>query len=135
MEALMNTGVDRVRTGLGTGLAAVMIAVALAGAAAPAAPAFAQSLAADKAVVDAAKAKGEVGEQSDGFLGVVQGGDASVAAAVAAINAGRASAYKAAAEKAGTGPEAAGAAAGQQLTARVPPGQYYRTAQGAWVRR
>jgi uncharacterized protein YdbL (DUF1318 family) len=113
-----------------------LAAVALAGAAAPAAPAFAQeATAADKAVVDAAKAKGEVGEQSDGFLGVVHGGDASVAAAVAAINAGRASGYKVAAEKAGSSPEAAGVATARQLIARLPPGQYYRTAAGAWVRK
>jgi len=37
-------------------------------------PAFAD-LASDKAAVDAAKAAGTVGEQADGYLGLVSGGE------------------------------------------------------------
>ena len=55
--------------------------------------AMAQSAAA-KTAVDAAKAAGTVGEQADGFLGIVAGGDAALRASVAEINTGRAAAYK-----------------------------------------
>jgi uncharacterized protein YdbL (DUF1318 family) len=98
--------------------------------------ALAQS-AQDKAAVDAAKARGEVGEQADGYLGFVRGApsDPSVGAAVAAINAGRRQAFAEAAARTGVSPDAAGAAAAQQLIGRTPPGQYYRDAGGAWVRR
>lgn len=91
----------------------------------------------DKAAVDAAKAQGVVGEQTDGFLGFVKGGgDANVRAAVAAINAGRAQIYREAAQRNGVSPEAAGVAAFQEvIRARINPGEYYRDASGAWVRK
>jgi len=88
-----------------------------------------------KAVVDAAKAKGVIGEQADGFLGVVRGSDAAVVRAVAEINAGRAEAYREAGAKAGTSAEVAGAAAAQQLFARTPPGRYIKPAGGDWTRK
>src|SRR6187397_3211148 len=65
-----------------------------------------------KAAIDAAKAAGTVGEQSDGYLGfVADGGDAALRAAVAEINAGRAQVYREAAARSGASPEAAGASA------------------------
>ncbi len=88
-----------------------------------------------KTVVEAAKGGGLVGEQGDGFLGVVGDADASVRAAVAEINAGRAAAYRDAAAKTGATPEAAGQAAARQLIARVPPGQYYKPLDGGWMRK
>jgi len=94
----------------------------------------AQSAAA-KATVDAAKAQGAVGEQADGFLGVVGGADSSVRAAVAEINAGRAQAYKDIAAKTGVTPEAAGEATAQQLIGRLPPGSYYKPLNGSWTRK
>jgi uncharacterized protein YdbL (DUF1318 family) len=97
--------------------------------------AHAQSPAA-KATVDAAKASGEVGEQADGYLGLVSSdAPAAVRAAVTEINTGRAAAFKEAAAKAGTSVEAAGAAVGKQLFDRLPAGQYYRTADGRWARK
>lgn len=120
------------------------LALALAAGAAPgavlvaASPAAAQpSLAADKAQVDAAKARGEVGEQADGYLGFVHGSpsDPGLAAAVAAINAGRRQAYADAAAKTGVSVEAAAGAAARQLIARTAPGQSYRNAQGQWVQK
>jgi uncharacterized protein len=96
--------------------------------------AMAQSASA-KAAVDQAKAQGQVGEQADGFLGVVGGGDPGVRGAVAEINAGRAQAYREAAARTGVTPEAAGQATARQLEARLPPGQYFRTADGRWERR
>jgi uncharacterized protein YdbL (DUF1318 family) len=93
--------------------------------------------AADKAAVDAAKVQGIVGEQADGFLGFVKGGeDATLRASVAAINAGRAQVYREAAQRNGVSPEAAGVAAFKEvIRGRIGAGEYYRDASGAWVRK
>lgn len=90
---------------------------------------------ADKAAVDAAKTQGTVGEQADGYLGVVGGADASVSAAVAHINEGRAKAYAGIAAKTGVSVQQAGEATAAQLIAKLPAGAYYRTAGGSWVRK
>jgi len=93
-------------------------------------------IAASKAAVDAAKAAGVVGEQGDGFLGFVRPGDASVQAAVAEINAGRAEIYKQAAAKNGVTPEAAGASAFQSVVmSKLKPGEYYKPNGGGWIRK
>jgi len=97
-------------------------------------PAFAD-LAADKAVVDAAKAAGHVGEQADGYLGIVAGADGTVTAAVNAINAGRREVYTQTATKSGVSPDAAGQATGAQLIAKVPPGQFFKPLGGAWTKK
>src|SRR5690348_389108 len=74
-------------------------------------PAWAVDLASAKATVDAAKAAGTVGEQGDGYLGLVKGSaDAATTAAVDAINAARKQAFAATAAKTGVTPEAAGEA-------------------------
>jgi uncharacterized protein YdbL (DUF1318 family) len=97
--------------------------------------ALAQSAAA-KATVDAAKAAGVVGEQADGFLGLVAGSaDPAVTAAVAEINAGRAQTYKDIAAKTGVSVAAAGEATAQQLISRLPPGGYYKPLGGSWARK
>jgi len=107
--------------------AAAMVLMALSS------PAFAQS---KKAVVDAAKITGTVGEQADGYLGFVTGSaDAATTAAVSAINAGRADVYAQTAAKSGTTREAAGQATGAQLIARTPAGQFVRPLGGGWTRK
>jgi uncharacterized protein len=89
-----------------------------------------------RAIIDAAKAQGVVGEQGDGFLGLVTGSaDSAVTAAVAEINSGRAAVYKDAAAKSGVTPAAAGQAAAKQIVERIPAGQYYKPAGGAWTRK
>lgn len=90
-----------------------------------------------KALVDAAKARGEVGEQSDGYLGFVKASaDAELKTAVAEINAGRGALYRQAAARNGVTPEAAGAAAYKTVVeAKIQPGEYYRTVEGAWVKK
>ncbi|NEX94811.1 YdbL family protein [Caulobacter sp. 17J65-9] len=91
-----------------------------------------------KAQVDAAKAQGIVGEQSDGYLGFVSGGgDPALKAAVAQINAGRGQVYRDAAAKTGNSvsPEAAGQSSFTQRFPSIPAGQYYRDANGAWQRK
>ena len=97
-------------------------------------PVLAQSAAA-KAAVDAGKASGTVGEQADGFLGVVSGGDAALRAAVAEINAGRAAVYKDTAAKTGVTADAAGQATAKQLYARLAPGQYWKPLDGGWTKK
>ncbi|HEV7159273.1 MAG TPA: YdbL family protein [Caulobacteraceae bacterium] len=91
---------------------------------------------AEKGTVDAAKAQGVIGEQADGFLGLVAGsGPADVRAAMAAINAGRAGAYKDIAAKTGVSDVAAGEATARQLIERLPAGEYYRPLNGGWTRK
>jgi len=97
--------------------------------------ALAQSASA-KAAVDAAKARGVVGEQGDGYLGFVSGSaDPAVKAAVDEINAGRAKVYKDTAAKTGVTESAAGQATALQLFARLPTGAYYRPVGGDWTRK
>src|ERR1700742_2778418 len=92
-------------------------------------------LAADKATVDAAKAAGSVGEQADGYLGIVSSADGTVTAAVNEINNGRRQVYTQTASKSGVTPDAAGQATGAQLIAKVPGGQYFKPLGGAWTKK
>lgn len=111
------------------GLVGGAVALGLAGAALAQTPA-------DKAAVDAAKAAGTVGEQGDGYLGFVAGGgDAGLQAAVRAINAGRAAAYRDIAAKTGVTPEAAGQATAERLRGELRAGQYFKPLNGGWTRR
>lgn len=109
--------------------AAVLAALALAPAAAIALDA--------KSAVDAAKAQGVVGEQADGFLGFVKpSSDTALKAAVQEINDGRAALYRQAAAKNGVSPEAAGASAYTTIVqAKLKPGEYYKPANGGWVKK
>lgn len=113
-----------------------ILGLAIAGAVfATGAVAVAQSDA--KARVDSAKAAGIVGEQGDGFLGLVTGSaDPAVKAAVDEINAGRAQVYREAAAKNGVSPEAAGASAfNTVIKAKLKPGEYYKPNGGGWIRK
>jgi uncharacterized protein YdbL (DUF1318 family) len=92
--------------------------------------------AAEKALVDAAKARGQVGEQGDGYLGfVTPSTDPMLAAAVAAINAGRMQVYRDTAMRSGVSVEAAGQATAQQLFMRLPAGQFFKPLNGDWARK
>ena len=91
---------------------------------------------AQKASVDAAKTQGVVGEMGDGFLGfVTTGADASLKAAVTAINTGRATVYADTAAKTGVTADAAGQATARQLYDRIPAGQWYKPLGGSWTRK
>jgi uncharacterized protein YdbL (DUF1318 family) len=101
----------------------------------PSVPATAQT-GAQKSAVDAAKAAGAVGEQGDGYLGfVTPSTDPALAAAVAAINAGRRQVYQETAMKTNVSVDAAGQATAQQLFARLPAGQFFRPLNGNWTRK
>lgn len=120
----------------------VLIALAAAGlgAAALAAPAVASAVSAvtarqdARAVVNAAKAEGIVGEMADGYVGVRDEGrmTPAIRAAMATMNAGRAELYREAAASAGTDAAAAGASSFQQRFGSIPAGQWYRDAGGTW---
>lgn len=91
---------------------------------------------AQKAMIDAAKSQGVVGEQADGYLGVRTTADADVRAAVEATNAGRRQVYARSATEAGTTAAIAGSRMFEtQLLGRVSTGQWYRNAAGQWVQR
>ena len=117
--------------------AALMLAGAVAGGAAlTVAPAYAD-IAASKALVDAAKASGKVGEMNTGYLGFVGTPDTgALKAAVDDINKGRAEVYKQAATKNGVSPEAAGISAfNTVILPKLNPGDYYQDATGKWTRK
>ncbi|HMH64876.1 MAG TPA: YdbL family protein [Rhizomicrobium sp.] len=97
-------------------------------------PAFAD-LASDKVAVDAAKAAGTVGEQADGYLGIVNSADGAVTAAVNEINAGRANVYAETAAKSGVTRDAAGQATGAQLIGKTPSGQFIKPLGGSWTKK
>lgn len=116
---------------LSTSFAAPLVGAAIL---APGA-ALAQSAGA-KATVDAAKAAGQIGEQADGYLGLVSGSaPGDLKAAMDEINAGRARAYADIASKTGVSPSAAGEATARQLFARMPPGQWYKPLDGSWTKK
>ena len=92
-----------------------------------ASPAFADAL-------DDAKRAGQVGEQSDGYLGVVSGG-AGVQALVADVNARRRARYESIAERNGIELEAVELLAAQKAQEKTPAGFMIRLPDGRWVRK
>ena len=84
----------------------------------------------------ALRASGKVGEQADGYLGVVGSADASLRAQVDAVNIKRRAYYTDLAGKRGAKiEEVAAATACEILASRVGPGQYFRLSDGAWRQR
>jgi uncharacterized protein len=101
-----------------------------------ASPDVAQNTGAAKVLVDSGKAEGRVGEQADGFLGLVQeSADATLEAAVKEINAGRAELYAEVAARYGIDPAVVGATSFQQRFDDIPAGQWYRNVERVWVRK
>ena len=113
----------------------VAAAVAALGVAAAGA-AFAQT-AQQKAMIDAAKAQGTVGEQADGYLGFRQpSSDPALTQAVTVTNSARREAYANTARTAGTTTDVAAARAFETIVLpRISSGHWYRNAQGQWVQR
>jgi uncharacterized protein YdbL (DUF1318 family) len=116
-------------------IGAAIAALGVAAAAAPL-PVFAQT-AAQKSVIDAAKASGTVGEQADGFLGFrVPTSDTGLQSAVTTTNDARRAAYARRGAEAGTSAEVAGARMFETLLLpRIESGEWYRNAQGRWVQK
>lgn len=79
------------------------------------------------------RATGQVGEQADGYLGIVGSAPASLRDQVNAINIKRRAYYTDLAAKRGVKIEEVAAATACQLFAtKVLPGQYYRLPDGVW---
>jgi hypothetical protein len=83
-------------------------------------------------VLTAALNAGQVGEQSDGYMGVNGAVAADVKARVDAINIKRRAAYTDLAAKRGVTVADAAAATGCQTLGRLKAGQAYRIGAGAW---
>lgn len=86
--------------------------------------------------LDDAKRAGLVGEQSNGYLGVVEApGTAETRALVDGINARRRERYRSIAANNGIELEAVELLAGQKAIEKTPPGQFIRLASGPWRRK
>ena len=82
------------------------------------------------------RASGHVGEQADGYLGLVDAAGADVRAQMEQVNIQRRAVYTTLASQRGaTIEEVAAATACQLFATRVGPGQYYRLPDGVWRRR
>jgi uncharacterized protein YdbL (DUF1318 family) len=86
--------------------------------------------------IDELKAAGQVGEQVDGYLGLVKDrGSAEAKALIQEINAKRRSAYADIARRNQVPLEAVAARAGQKLVAGAAPGEWVKDSTGSWKRR
>ena len=83
----------------------------------------------------AARAAGEVGEQPDGYLGVVAGGSGELRAIVSNINIQRKSAYTQKAAASGATVEQLAFTSGCNLIAQTSAGEKYRSPDGVWMTR
>lgn len=82
------------------------------------------------------RASGQVGEQADGYLGIVGSAPADLRAQVDAVNIKRRALYTDLAAKRGVKIEEAGATTACEIFAtRVLAGQYYRLPDGVWRKR
>jgi hypothetical protein len=80
----------------------------------------------------AARAAGQVGEQPDGYLGVVGSASAELRALVSKINIQRKSAYTQQAAASGATVDQFAFTSGCNLIAQTAPGEKYQAPGGAW---
>ena len=90
------------------------------------------SMAAFALDLDTAKSQGLVGEQTDGYLGVVKATPAAVELA-AEINQKRRDAYERIAKQNGMTLDQVAKLAGQKAIDKTATGQYVKTPDGQWV--
>lgn len=84
---------------------------------------------------EAARAAGQVGEKTDGYLGVVGSPGAAVEALVRDINIKRKAAYTAKAQSTGSTIEDFAFTTGCNLIANTKPGEKYQAPGGSWQTR
>lgn len=84
--------------------------------------------------LQSAKESGQVGEKSDGYLGIVSNAP-GVAELVNDINQKRRSAYQDIAQKNGTSLQAVEELAGRKAVEKTPPGQFIMSPGGQWVKK
>lgn len=88
------------------------------------------------ASLEQAKSQGLIGEQANGYLGIVSANaPADVKALVNDINQRRKSEYQGIAQRNNTSLQAVEALAGKKAVERTPSGQYVRLPEGQWVRK
>lgn len=83
----------------------------------------------------AARAAGEVGEQPDGYLGIVGAGSPALRALVSNINIQRKAAYTQKASSSGATVEQMAFTSGCNLIEQTRPGEKYKTPDGVWKTR
>lgn len=83
----------------------------------------------------AARGGGQVGEQPDGYLGVVGAGSADLRALVSNINIQRKSAYTAKAQASGATVEQLAFTSGCRLIEQTVAGEKYKSPDGVWKTR
>jgi len=90
-----------------------------------------------KATVDSAIARGEIGEQIDGYLGIVDGASPSAAVinAMTEINIARKSVYTQAAQNSGQPASVFAQLTGEKQIKKAAPGAYVKDATGVWKRK
>lgn len=88
-------------------------------------------------VVDAAIAAGTVGEQADGYLGVVSGKspDANTQRTVDEVNIKRKAVYTQIAAEKGVTVAQVGTLTAEKQIAKLSSGQYYQDESGAWQKK
>jgi uncharacterized protein YdbL (DUF1318 family) len=112
----------------------LMIAAGVAVAALAGGTAYAFTMQADQAAQ--LRSTGLVGEQADGYLGLVGSASAGVRAQMDAVNIQRRSYYtQLASRRSATIEEVARSTACELFSTRVGPSQYYRLTDGVWRRR
>ena len=83
----------------------------------------------------AARAKGEIGERTDGYLGVVGSAPPAIQKLVDSINIQRRAAYTKAAAAQGATVEDFAFTSGCNLIAKTAPGEKYQAPDGSWKTR
>lgn len=117
------------KTGIALGIGALMTGgVVMAGCSAE--PAFAQSMSWQQA-----KAKGLIGEQPDGYLGIVGSATPDLRKIVNDVNIKRKAAYTQQAQANGSTVEQFAFTTGCNLIARTDPGEMYQAPSGQWKQR
>jgi len=84
--------------------------------------------------LDGARSQGLLGEQADGYVGIVVRPTPELERLAADINAKRRAHYEEIAERNGTVPEAVAALAGRKLVEGAASGQFVKT-NGAWTKK
>ena len=82
-----------------------------------------------------AKAKGLLGEQADGYVGLVGSGPPEARKRADTVNAERRAEYREIAKKRGVKTEAVAAIAGKKLVQRAAKGQFVRGSDGRWAKK
>jgi len=90
-----------------------------------------------KSTVDSAKARGEIGEQIDGYLGVVDGASptSAVRNAMSEINIARKSVYSQLAQQQNVQVNVVAALTGEKQIKKAKSGEFVKDATGSWQRK